>query len=309
VAEAARGRANFLLVLASAIWGFAFVTQRIGADYVGAFTFNAVRFALGGLVLVAVIAFLDRRRGLSRELRWAATKAVVWPGAVCGALLAAAAGLQQAAMTTSTAGNAAFVTAMYIVLVPVFGVFLGRRVTWFVVAGIVLCVAGLYLICVRGDLALGPGDLLLLGAAVMFAVQILFVERFSAKLSALRFSTAQFFGCAAVSAVAALFFDAAPFGGMERAVVPLLYTGVLSVGVAYTLQVVGQRDALAAHAALIMSLESVFGALSGALFLGEDMGARGYTGALLMVVGIVVSQGDLLGESWLRRKGAASSSR
>jgi drug/metabolite transporter (DMT)-like permease len=193
-------------------------------------------------------------------------------------------------MTDATAGNAAFITGLYMVLVPLAVVFQGRRVGASTVLGIVAAVAGLYLIAFRGPFAVHRGDALLMASAVVFAAQILVVDRYARRLSALRFSVAQFFSCAVLSGVAALVLDAHPFGSLNLALWPLFYTGVLSVGIAYTLQVIGQRDAIASHAALIMSLETVFGAVGGAVFLGENMGVRGYCGAALMLAGIVISQ-------------------
>jgi drug/metabolite transporter (DMT)-like permease len=205
-------------------------------------------------------------------------------------LLAAAAGLQQMAMAETTAGNAAFVTGLYLVLVPLAGAARGRRVALPTVAGIVAALVGLYLISVTGSFHLHPGDGLVMASAVGFALQILVVDHYAVRVSALRFAAAQFFSCALVSGAVAFVADAAPFSGFNLALVPLVYAGVLSVGVAYTLQVVAQRDALATHAALIMSMEAVFGALGGALLLGENMGLRGYAGAALMLTGIVISQ-------------------
>jgi drug/metabolite transporter (DMT)-like permease len=290
VAQSPRLRANLLLLLASMIWGFAFAAQRMGAEFVGPFTFNSVRFMMGAGVLVAVIAIVDRVRKRSKQRRRAATKAVIVPGLICGALLTAAVGLQQAAMSYTTAGNAAFITGLYIVLVPLAGLFRGQRPGWTIWVALPLAVTGLYLIAVQDSFEINLGDALVLGSAFCFAVQIQFVDYYSRRLSALRFSASQFFFCSVTSGVVALFIDAAPFTGLDQAVIPVLYTGILSVGLAYTLQVFGQRDALPSVAALIMSMEAVFGGLGGWLLLGEDMGLRGYCGAALMCLGILVSQ-------------------
>lgn len=285
-----RLRANGLLLLASAIWGFAFVAQRVGADHIGAFTFNGLRFAMGAAVLVPVVWWLDGRRGLTPAARRAATRAVVVPGLISGTLLAAAVGLQQVAMSSTTAGNAAFITGLYMVFVPLVSVFRGHRSSVATVVGICFAVVGLYLISVTDGFTMGFGDLLVLVSAFIWTAQILVIERYARSLSALRFSISQFLWCAVLSCLAALVLDPAPFTGVGYALVPLLYGGLISVGIAYTLQVIGQRDALATHAALIMSCEAVFGALGGALILGENMGLRGYSGAAFMVVGIVVAQ-------------------
>lgn len=285
-----RTRANALLLLASAIWGFAFVAQRIGASVVGPFTFNAVRFVLGALVVVAIAWWLARRRDVPWVLRRRAWSRALVPGLVAGVLLAVASNLQQAAMATVPAGNAAFITGLYMVFVPVIAALRGHRSTWTTILGVASSVIGLYLIAVTDALTIGTGEALLIISTLVWAGQILVIDHFGPRVSSLRFAAVQFLTCAVLSAVAAPVFEPAPFTGIGPALVPILYGGVLSVGVAFTLQVVGQRDALATHAALIMALESVFGAIGGALLLGEDMGMRGYLGAALMVVGIVVSQ-------------------
>lgn len=285
-----RSRANALLLLASAIWGFAFVAQRIGADYVGAFTFNAVRFALGAVVVVAIAWWLAVRRKVPWSRRSRAWRAALVPGVLVGVLLFVASNLQQAAMASVPAGNAAFITGLYMVFVPVIAAFRGHRSAWTTVAGVAASVVGLYLIAVTDALTIGGGELLLIISTVVWAVEILTIDHYGPRLSSLRFAAVQFITCSVLSAIGALAFEQQPFTGLDQAVVPVLYGGVLSVGVAFTLQVVGQRDALATHAALIMAMESVFGAIGGALILSEDMGVRGYLGAALMVIGIVVSQ-------------------
>ena len=280
-----------MLVCASAIWGLTFAFQRLGAQYVGPMTFNAVRFVLAALFVCGLIAVLDRRRGLSRERRRAATRKALVPGLICGVILATAGGLQQAGMTEVTAGDAAFITGLYMVLVPLAGGLMGNRVEWPVAVGVVPAVIGLYLICVpEKGLTITGGTWLVLASSIFWAAQILFIDRYAKNVSALRFAASQFAGCAAVSAIFSPLFDEHPFSGIEQAVVPLLFGGFMAGGVAFTLQVVAQREALAAHAALIMALESVFGAIGGALLLGENMGTRGYIGAALMVAGIVISQ-------------------
>jgi len=272
------------------LWGLAFVAQRVGSEHVGAFTFTGVRFALGALVLAPLIVVSDRVRKVPRERRRAATKAVVLPGILIGTLLTIAVNLQQAAMSDTAAGNAAFITGLYMVFVPVIAAFRGHRSSLNTIVGVVASMAGLYLISVTDAFTIGRGELLLILTCIPWAVQILLIEHYSPRLSVLRLALAQFVTCAVLSSLGALVFDPAPFTGMGEALIPLLYGGLVSVGIAYTLQVVGQRHALATHASLIMATESVFGALGGALLLGENMGLRGYIGAALMIAGIVVSQ-------------------
>ncbi|MDR2377969.1 MAG: DMT family transporter [Bifidobacteriaceae bacterium] len=283
-------RANLLLFAAALLWGLAFTAQKAGSEHVGAFSFNAVRFALGAIMIGAVVAGLDRRRGIERARRRRLNRAVAGPGLAAGSMLTAAAGLQQAAMPDTTAGNAAFVTGLYLVLVPVFGVFLGQRIGWPTVVAIALALTGLYLIAITDTFSFARGDGLAMIAAVCFAIQILAVDRYAGRLPALRFACAQFGFCSLTSAALALVLDRAPFAGLGPALIPVLYGGLISVGLAYTFQVLAQRDAAPAPAALIMSLETVFGAIGGAIVLHENMGARGYLGAALMLAGIVLSQ-------------------
>lgn len=290
IAEPRRVRANLLLLLAAAIWGFAFVAQVAGA-HVGAFTFNSSRFLLGALSLVPVIAWLDRRAGLGRAERRRRWRAVVGPGSAIGVVLFAGSSLQQIALEYTTAGKAAFVTGLYVVLVPLVGVLLGHRIRANIWGGAAFAVVGLYLLTMTGGLlGMNPGDLLCLAGTVFWTVHIVVVGRFAKRVDPLRLSVAQFASNSVYAAVAALLFEPHPFQGLPTVVGPLAYAGLMSVGVAYTLQVVGQRDALASHAALIMSLETVFGAIGGALFLGERMAPVGYLGAALMLVGIIWSQ-------------------
>ena len=241
-------------------------------------------------MLLPLIAVRDRVRAVPAARRRSATRAVVVPGILTGILLTIAVNLQQVAMSDTPAGNAAFITGLYMVFVPVIAAFRGHRSSIATVLGVASSVAGLYLISVTDDFTLGGGEVLLIISTVFWAMQILAIEHFSTRLSALRFAAVQFLTCAVLSSLVALAFEPAPFTGLDRAVVPLLYGGLVSVGIAYTLQVVGQRHALATHAALIMAAESVFGALGGALLLGETMGVGGYLGAALMITGIVVSQ-------------------
>lgn len=285
-----RARGSALLLLASAIWGFAFVAQRIGAGFIGPFTFNAIRFALGAVVVVAIAGVIAARRGVAWSRRRRAWRAALVPGVVVGVLLTVASNLQQAAMTTVPAGNAGFITGLYLVFVPVIAAFRGHRSSPSTVLGVIASVIGLYLIAVTDALTIGPGEALLIISTLVWAAQILAIDHYGGRLSSLRFAAVEFATCAVLSALAAPVFEPTPFTGVLDALGPILYGGILSVGVAFTLQVVGQRDALATHAALIMAMESVFSAIGGALILHENMGLRGYLGAALMVVGIVVSQ-------------------
>ena len=255
----------------------------------GPLTFNAVRFCLGALVVLAVIWWRSRRVGLSRERDRRAWRGALVPGLAAGIALTVASNLQQTAMSSVPAGNAAFITGLYMVFVPLIAAFRGHRSSGSTVLGVVSSVIGLYLIAVTDDLTIGSGELLLIVSTLVWAGQILVIDHYD-KVSALRLAAVQFITCSLLSGVGALFIDPAPFTGIDQAIIPILYGGILSVGIAFTLQVVGQRDALATHASLIMAMESVFGAIGGAVLLGESLGLRGFIGAVLMVGGIVISQ-------------------
>lgn len=285
-----RTRANLMLLLAAAIWGFAFTAQVFGTA-VGAFTFNATRFLLGAISLLPLIAWQDRRTGVDRAVGRTRWRATLVPGLICGAFLFAGSSMQQLAMFLTTASNAAFVTGMYVVLVPVVGIALGHRSTLNVWTGVVLAVVGLYLLTMTGGIAqMNPGDALTLAGTVFWTGHILSIGYFARKLDPLRLAVSQFVANSVYAAVAAFLFDAHPFQGLETVIGAVLFAGVVSVGLGYTLQVLAQRDALESHAALIMSLEAVFGALGGALILGERLTPAGYLGSALMLAGILVSQ-------------------
>lgn len=279
-----------MLLLGSAIWGFAFAFQVMGA-HVGAFTFNSSRFLLGAVSLLPLIAWVDRRSVIDRaegRRRW---RSALLPGALCGVFLFGGASFQQVALTDTTAGNAAFVTGLYVVLVPLVGIVLGHRATLNIWLGAVVAVAGLYLLTMTGGIArMNPGDLLCLVSTLFWTAHILCVGHFARRLDPLRLAVVQFVAMSLYGVPFAFLTEPRPFADIGSAVVPVLYAGLASVGLGYTLQVLAQRDALESHAALIMSLESVFGAVGGALLLGERMTNLGYVGAALMLAGIVLSQ-------------------
>ena len=278
-----------LLMLTAAIWGFAFVAQRVGMQYVGAFTFNGVRFALGSISLVPLIIYFKNKKTEEQPEKTAAASALV-PGIIAGSVLFFGASLQQAGLAYTTAGKAAFITGLYIVLVPLLGIFLKQRVglnTWL---GVVLAVSGLYFLSVNEDFTIAFGDLLEIIGAFFWAVHILVIDYFTKKVDALRLSCAQFAMCSALSIITALIFEDISVSGLSQAAIPILYGGLLSVGVAYTLQVVAQKHAKPSHAAIILSMEAVFAALGGALLLKENMGVRGYLGCALMFAGMLLTQ-------------------
>jgi drug/metabolite transporter (DMT)-like permease len=260
-------------------------------DYVGPFLFNGVRFALGSLVLLPLVLRngIHRRPGAGNLSR-TETKTPVFGSALLGISIFAAASLQQVGLVYTTAGNAGFITGLYVVIVPILGLFWGQRPnigTWI---GALLAAIGLYFLSVSHGLTISYGDLLELIGAFLWAVQILIVGWLSPKADPLKLAFVEFSVCSFLSLVTAFISEKIVFQSLVQAAIPILYGGVLSVGVAFTLQVVAQRNAHPAHAAIIFSLESVFAALGGWLLLNETISLRGLTGCTLMLSGMLLSQ-------------------
>jgi drug/metabolite transporter (DMT)-like permease len=265
----------------------AFVAQRVSLEHLGAFTFNGLRFALGALSLVP-LTFLFKPSGLtSKQAGW---KPALVPGLVAGVVLFSAAGLQQVGLLWTTAGKAAFLTGFYILLVPLFGIFLKRHPTPGVWGGAALGLVGLYFLSITSNFTMGFGDALQLLGAVFWACHILVIDRFVPRLDPLKLSVVQFAVCSVLSFTVAVPVETFTWAGLQAGLVPLLYAGFGSVGIAYTLQVVGQRGVAPGPAALILSLETVFAALGGGLLLGEVLGPCELLGCALMLAGMVLAQ-------------------
>ena len=281
-------RSSLLLLLGAVIWGSAFVAQSVGMDYIGPFTFNAVRSLIGTVSLLPLILILDRRKkksGSSPAKRKEYIKACL----VCGLVLFGATMCQQIGLQYTTVGKAGFITAMYIVLVPVLGVFLGRRPAlriWFCV---LLACVGLYFLCINEGFSIEKGDLMMLGAAVLFAFQILAIAHFAPKVDSLKLSAGQFFVSGVVSLIIMFIIETPKIPQILAAWLPLLYAGVLSSGVAYTLQIIGEKDADPAIASLAMSMESVFSVLAGWVILGQVLSPREWIGCGLVFSAILIS--------------------
>lgn len=288
---------EMLLLLTAVIWGGAFVAQSLGGDSLGALSFNAVHCLIGSLALLPVIAWSDRKRGTGRPR--GREKRLLWLGGVlCGLCLTLAMNLQQVAIAwTDAAGRAnvgkvGFLTAMYIVLVPIFGLFLKKRVGANVYAGILLALAGMYLLCVKEEagFALGGGDGYALLSALMFALQIITVDRFAPRVDNIRLSALQFLVCGVLSGVLAVCTEAQSVQAYRDAALPVLYTGILSSGVGYTLQIIGQRRCRPQLASLLMSMESVFSVVFGFLILNQRMTGRELLGCVLMLAAVCLAQ-------------------
>jgi drug/metabolite transporter (DMT)-like permease len=283
-------KSSLLLLLAACIWGFAFVAQREGMTYTGPFTFNAVRFGLGALSLLPLILVLDRKAGQSSRKNKSSLKNAAVSGIWAGLILFCGSSLQQIGLVYTTAGKAAFITGLYIVIVPFLGLFLKQRLNVNSWVGAILAVVGLYLLCVTNDLTLAKGDLLELVGALFWSVHILMIDKLSRKTDVLKLSFFQIITCSILSFGMALITEKIDLTGLSQALIPLLYGGICSVGIAYTLQVVGQKNTHPTKAAIIFSMETVFAAIGGYLMLNELLGTRGLLGCLLMLVGMIVPQ-------------------
>ena len=282
-------KAEVLLLLAAIIWGFAFVAQRIGMDHVGPFTYNGVRFVLGALSLLPLLWLGWRRSTTPRAPggRWL----ILGGGLLAGLILFAGASLQQIGIVYTTAGKAGFITGLYVVIVPVLGLVWGQRTPWSTWSGAALAVAGLYLLTLTDNLALAEGDGLVLVGAFFWAGHVMVIGWLSGRhIEPVLLACLQFVVCALLSLAVAVVTEPITLRGLWGGATPILYGGLLSVGVAYTLQVVAQRDAPPAHAAIILSLETVFAALGGWLLLNETLSGRGLLGCALMFAGMLLSQ-------------------
>ncbi|MGN1346298.1 MAG: DMT family transporter [Eubacteriales bacterium] len=275
------------LITAAVVWGFAFVAQRLGADHVGAFTFNGARFLLGTLSLLPVILLFEK--GANDAGR---RKVTLRAGLAAGCLLFLASFLQQVGIEwTDSAGKSGFITGLYMILVPLFGIFLGKRTNLQSWIGAALGVLGLYLICMDGGaLTFTKGDAVLVGCAVIFALHILVIDHYSAEIYSLRFAMLQFAVCTLLNWVCALLFEDISLTGLSEAALPILYCGIMSVGVAYTCQILGQKYSEPAAASILLSTESVFSAIGGALILHERMAPLAYVGCASIFAGILLTQ-------------------
>ncbi|WP_321493308.1 DMT family transporter [uncultured Desulfobacter sp.] len=278
-------KSDSLLVITAAVWGFAFVAQRVGMEHLGPFTFNGIRFLLGAFSLVPLLV-LNRKRK-----KTISTVGLVGAGIICGVILFCAASLQQVGLLYTTAGKAGFITGVYVILVPFLNLFFQQeRITPVIWTGAVLALAGIFLLSVKQDFRMGSGDLLVLACAFGFAGHLLIVGYFAGRFSSISLSFVQFLVCGVLSLVVAGFSETATPAHVKAALIPLCYGGFMSVGLAYSLQVYAQKQTPASHAAIIFSLESVFAALGGWLLLDEILSGRGLLGCILILAGIIISQ-------------------
>ena len=284
-------KSDALLIITAIIWGFAFVAQRVGMDFVGPFTFNGVRFALGSISLIPLLLLARKKAKPMSDIRQSATiGTTLGGGLITGFALFMGASLQQAGLVYTTAGKAGFITGMYVIIVPILGLFwklYPGAGTWI---GAFIATIGLYLLSVTEQFTISPGDLLVLLGAFFWAGHVLIIGWLSPRIDNIMLAMLQFTVCSILSLAAAAAIETISMTGILQAGIPILYGGLGSVGVAYTLQVVAQKDAPPSHAAIILSTEAVFAAIGGWIILGEILSTRGLIGCALMLAGMLMSQ-------------------
>ena len=282
----------FLLFLTAFIWGTAFVAQAVGMDHIGPFTFNAARSFVGGLALIPVILFFDRfKTAEQKETERNGRQILILGGICCGVALGVASCLQQVGIKYTTVGKAGFITALYIIIVPILGLFLKQKVGLRLWGSVAIAIIGLYLLCMTGSLHLQKGDFLVLLCAFAFSIHIMVIDHFSPKVDGVKMSCIQFFVAGVLSSSAMLLWEGTPgFHNLVISWMPILYAGVLSSGVAYTLQIIGQKGVNPTIASLVLSLESVISALAGWFILKQGMSPREVVGCVLMFISIILAQ-------------------
>jgi len=296
---------SLLLLLAAIIWGIAFVAQSVGMDYVGGFTFNAVRSLIGAAVLVPLILVFESKKSTDTTTAKIAShsrptsntvsyiqkrKDLIIGGISCGICLCLASNFQQFGIKYTSVGKAGFITACYIVIVPIIGLFLGKKCSKFIWAAVVMALIGLYLLCITDGFSIGKGDLLVLVCAFLFSVHILVIDHFSPKVDGVKLSCLQFLTCGILSGIPALLFERPSFSAICQAWMPILYAGIMSCGVAYTLQIIGQKNMNPTVASLILSLESCISVLAGWVLLGQQLSTREILGCVIMFAAIILAQ-------------------
>jgi len=278
--------AIIMLWITSAIWGFAFVAQRAGMEYIGPFTFNGIRFLLGSVSLLPLIFWMKHKQKKTSSKQ----KNILKGGLLAGIVLFIGASLQQAGMVYTEAGKAGFITGFYVILVPLIGIFIGQYITKLLWAGSFIALAGLYLLTMNGPFVLQKGDMLILLSAFFWAIHVQLINKLVDTHSALPLSAFQFAVCGILSLGAGFIFETITLDSILLAIWPLLYGGLMSVGIAYTMQVVAQQHVHPAYASIILSFETVFAVIGGWLLLNEMLSLRNLAGCLLMLTGMVIVQ-------------------
>ncbi|MDC9720077.1 MAG: DMT family transporter [Gammaproteobacteria bacterium] len=284
-------QANLLMLLAASIWGFAFVAQRVGMETMGPHWFNSLRFFIGGVALIPVVLWIERNRAKNTvEVPKVSAQVLMLGGLAAGLLLFIGATFQQVGLQYTTAGKAGFITGMYIFFVPLIGLFFRMKTglgTWL---GAVVALWGLYLLSINEDFTLSKGDTLQLICAVAFAGHVLMIGYLASRMDTVKLSLIQFFVAGLLAMGLALYFEQLSWAMITSTAVPLLFAGVMSTGIAYTLQTVAQQHAHPSHAAIILSSEGVFAVIGGFLLLNEVLPAKGLLGCGLILAGMLMSQ-------------------
>ncbi|MCD6447221.1 MAG: DMT family transporter [Candidatus Marinimicrobia bacterium] len=301
-------KTDIMLIVAALLWGLGFVAQRDGMNYIGPFFYTAIRFGIGVLCLLPIY-FITRKRERKRKIKVkdkakvknkieresrtrteVERKTVLFSGLIVGVLLFLAVSAQQIGLQTTTAAKASFITALYMVLVPIFGIFLKHKTSNIIWISIGIALAGVYFMSITKDFTIDRGDLFVIACAILWAVHFLFIAHYSSRVGAIRLSLLQFLVCAILSIIVALFTEPINLKALSPALPSILYGGIGAVGIAYTLHVVALKDANPAYASLILSTESVFGALGGWLILHETMSSRQILGAILIMGAVLITQ-------------------
>lgn len=290
-------KGSLLLLLTAIIWGMAFVAQSVAMDSIGPWTFTCVRSFMAGITLLVLIPFIDHA---PKPVKKKENAVLVRGGVMCGICLAAASMFQQAGIVTTTVGKAGFITALYVVLVPCFSLFLGKKMEKKIWLSIILAVLGLYFLCMKGSFSLSSGDTLVMICAVMFAFHILVIDRYTPFVDGIRMSCIQFFVAGIICFVGMLMFEEPSLHALLNAAVPILYAGILSSGAGYTMQIVGQKDTDPSVASLLLSLESVFAVIGGFFILHQALTIRELFGCLLSFSAVLLA--ELPVEKWFGKR-------
>jgi drug/metabolite transporter (DMT)-like permease len=283
-------KSNIILLIAAMIWGFAFVAQRSGMEHLGPFAFNAIRFSLGALSLIPLMIFNNKRTFDSKPFfPFLSDRNLRNGGIIIGLILFVGASFQQGGMVYTTAGSGGFITGLYIVLVPIFGLLFKQKTSLNVWIGATIALAGLYLLSVHDNFSIGTGDLLILVSTFFWSFHVLIVGKYSPRTDPIQLAFFQFIICAFLSSISALVTEQILLQNIFDAIFPLLYAGIVSAGIAFTLQIIAQQNAHPSHAAIIMSLESVFAVIGGWIILDEHIPFIGIIGCALMLTGMIIS--------------------
>ncbi|MBP3339702.1 MAG: DMT family transporter [Lachnospiraceae bacterium] len=282
---------TLILLLTATIWGIAFVAQSVGMEYVGPFTFTATRSIIGGLVLIPFIVLTSKNQNSSKNNATPNNKLLILGGVCCGVFLCIASNFQQIGIKYTTVGRAGFITACYIIIVPIISfIFLKKKCDFKLWIAVILSLIGLYLLCITDGLTVGKGDILVFICAIFFSLHILVIDYFSPKVDCVKMSCIQFFVCGILSAIPAFVTESIKLSQLLDAWAPILYAGVLSSGIAYTLQIVGQKNMNPTIASLILSLESCISVIAGFLILNQTLSSREVFGCIFMFGAIILAQ-------------------